>query len=546
MNVMIRRKILFSSAAFCTLLMLFGALSIAGYRDAYGAETPLPLSPAGADLHYQFSSNGMLHESPSAEASTSPYFWLQSGASLILKDGTGMTIQGDLATNDPRRVEYATAAPITSDNGYHPQNSFKLLTKKEWADTNQQITVTVTNHNLYNPQNNHAWSGVTLISRYQDTDDYYYGSIRMDGHAVIKKKQGGAHATLGSQKVLAGNYDSLLLPSLFSEDAPFTLRLDTKTNSDNTITLTLYLQQSPHGSWEKVLETIDVVNPITEPGRVGIYSDYVDMTLDDYLVVDTFKEGSQETPTEHISSTLPSDLPVYGLAVSGTVEETGSMDGSVHDSWWVNSGAYFSVKDGIGSTFQGTLATDNRWREAYAASNPRDTDNGYHPQNIFRLVTKDEWYRPEQTMYFSIEEYHESDSPLRTGHNGVLFFSRYHDGNNLYYTGIRVDGKAVIKKKKDGTYTTLALTPVLSGSFNRDSNPNLIPEKQWIGLRTRITDEPNGSVRIQVYMDINNDGSWKLVAEAIDSNSPIRGSAHAGIRTDYMDARFKEYTVTEL
>lgn len=146
-----------------------------------------------------------------------------------------------------------------------------------------------------------------------------------------------------------------------------------------------------------------------------------------------------------------------------------------------------------------------------------------------------------------------SDSPERGGWSGILLFNRYVDGDNLYYAGIRTDGEAVIKKKKNGTYYTLASGQVYKGDadYNRDTNPNLIPGKQWIGLRSVITNDVGGRVHIKVYVDKQDNGVWTLVAQATDDgvsygDSAITQKGYAGLRSDYMDLEFDDYTAIAL
>ncbi|MDP3962991.1 MAG: hypothetical protein Q8Q39_00665 [bacterium] len=258
---------------------------------------------------------------------------------------------------------------------------------------------------------------------------------------------------------------------------------------------------------------------------------------------------ARQTPAPMVFSPSPIPLPspatrpsVIGK-IKKTTEEAGAMQESKDSDWWVNSGAYFMIDDRIGRTVQGNLPADNPWRVAYAAANPVDTDNGYHPQNIFRLVTRTAKKNVTQEGYFRINEYHdESKSPNRAEHNGLLFFSRYKNSGNLYYAGIRVDGNMVIKKKVNGTYHTLALVRVYPGTYDRALQPNLIPERTWIGLKTVVADEPGG-VRVRAYMDRDRAGTWTLVAEAVDDGAswgPLLNAGYAGTRTDFMDVEIAD------
>lgn len=224
------------------------------------------------------------------------------------------------------------------------------------------------------------------------------------------------------------------------------------------------------------------------------------------------------------------------------LEETGSMARSQSGEWWLNSGAYVYFSDGIGRTVSGNLPAEDKWRTIYAFSNPEDTDEGFRPQNIFRLVNRSVQENSSQEAYFRINKYNDSDSAERQGYNGVLFFLRYKDGDNLYYAGLRADGMAVIKKKSYGKYATLASSKVFEGRYDRDNNPNLMPIGSWFGMRAAISGSADGSAVIRLYADTAGNGSWKMVAEAIDRD-PLNGSGHGGIRTDFADVEFRGYGI---
>jgi hypothetical protein len=195
------------------------------------------------------------------------------------------------------------------------------------------------------------------------------------------------------------------------------------------------------------------------------------------------------TPTSveppHFSSDFNTDL---------LLEETGRMEESASPDWWVNSGAWFVQRCGVGSTWIGETPADSKWRGLYTLSNPQDTDRGAHPQNLFRLITRSEWGDSAQQVYFRILADNLSASANRDRSNGVLLFHRYRDAQNLYYAGARVDGSAVIKKKTGGVYATLAEAPLFPGSYDRTGAPDLIPHGVWIGLRTVLYTIRTGAV----------------------------------------------------
>jgi len=231
-----------------------------------------------------------------------------------------------------------------------------------------------------------------------------------------------------------------------------------------------------------------------------------------------------------------------------TLEESDSSKNSNNPNWWLNSGAYFYSQDGIGRTIYGDFLPGSKWYEEYKKSDPTDTDGGRHPQNIFRLVTKGEWKNLRQEVYFNISKDNLSQSDQRYASNGVFLMNRYTDGNNLYYAGLRVDGTAVIKKKINGVYYTLDQKKVFAGEYDRNNNPSLLPHGSWIGIRSEVTTVNSNSVKISLFEDVG--GGWKLVAEATDSGSAgigvLNQTGYAGIRTDFMDVSFDNYSIADI
>ncbi|HLP86835.1 MAG TPA: hypothetical protein VK153_03120 [Candidatus Paceibacterota bacterium] len=247
---------------------------------------------------------------------------------------------------------------------------------------------------------------------------------------------------------------------------------------------------------------------------------------------------------------INNSLFTYLFNSVGVLQESGSIMTSTSPYWWVNSGGKLILEDGLGKTIQGELPTDDKWRKIYSRANKEDTDNGYHPQNIFRLITKGSWYNLSEQAFFKVTSSNLSESSNRNESNGLLLFSRYIDSDNLYYTGIRVDGHVVIKKKKNGVYYTLAEKRIIAGEYNRLTSPNLIPKETWIGIKSEIRTTLDKKVEINLYTDISNTGVWELALSAlddgVDSGGIIDASGKAGIRTDFMDVLFNDYKVEEL
>lgn len=241
----------------------------------------------------------------------------------------------------------------------------------------------------------------------------------------------------------------------------------------------------------------------------------------------------------------------YRFSVNGILNETGSPAESTSPYFWLNSGGRLTIEAGVGQTIQG--AASGVWQSLYALTSALDTGNGNYPQNLFRLLTKSSWHNVDQKIRFSLRKFNMTETPNRDSYSGVLLMSRHTDGNNLYYAGVRMDGTAIIKKKVNGTYYTLGSAPVFAaeGGFDRDTNPNLIPGKRWMGLRSIVADQSDGSVKISLYLDKNDSGSWQLLLERIDRDGflgaeALKSRGVSGIRTDYFDVYFDDYRLTEL
>lgn len=230
--------------------------------------------------------------------------------------------------------------------------------------------------------------------------------------------------------------------------------------------------------------------------------------------------------------------------------EAGSSDESQNKDWWLNSGAYIYLKDNLIQSVQGRLAQNFHWRKIYASSNPIDTDDGYYPQNIMRLITQKTWLNTKQEAYFYISHYNLSESNERNESNGILLFDRYQDEDNLYYAGLRVDGDVVIKKKYQGRYVILAEKKYFSNDkpYDRENNQIILPINQWIGLKTEIKNIDNQSLEIKLFVDQFGQGDWVEVLSFLEKedSSPFLESGHSGIRTDFMDVFIANYKIESL
>lgn len=241
---------------------------------------------------------------------------------------------------------------------------------------------------------------------------------------------------------------------------------------------------------------------------------------------------------------------IYNFNAEGTLEETSSPAESTSPYWWLDSGGRLILAAGVGRTVSGPLPSADRWRLRYKQTSALDTGDGYYPQNLFRLVTKGSWHNLEQSVRVYLADLNLTNTPNRGEWSGVFLMSRYVNKDNLYYTGVRMDGAAVIKKKFAGTYYTLAYKPIFGfgTSYDRDTVPNLIPGKQWLGLKNTIITRSDGAVAIDFYLD-QGDG-YELVLSVVDDGRggvpAIKGAGRAGLRSDYLDVWYDDYRATEV
>jgi hypothetical protein len=247
------------------------------------------------------------------------------------------------------------------------------------------------------------------------------------------------------------------------------------------------------------------------------------------------------TPAAQIKSSL-----FYTFNKDGVLSSASKMDDSSSPYFWITAGARLVIKDGVGQTTQGALPATHPQRIAYSTVNPLDTANGYYPQNTFRLVTRSAWGDSEATIRFNIVKTNLTNTPNRDGYSGVFLESRYIDANNVYYAGVRHDGLAILKKKIGGVYHTLTYKQAYgtTGTYNRTTNPNLLPQNKWVGLKLRTTNLANGSVKLELLADNANNGKWTTLVTYVDTGiggATFSKPGFSGVRTDYMDVLFDNF-----
>ena len=241
-------------------------------------------------FRYTFNSSGILYEASSMNESSSPYWWLDSGAKFILTGDFGETVQGSLLVGDPWRDAYRASNPVDTDGGAHPQNIFRLVSRSTWNSVRLEANFLITKDNLSTSSNRNQSNGLLLMSRYQSGQTLYYAGIRVDGTAVIKKKYSGTYYTLAQKQIFAGTYSRDSSPNILPHGHWIRLRSDTTTNSDGSVTIILSMQNpADAGSWTQLLSARDdgvkfaATPPITGSQYVGIRTDFMDVQFDSFL-----------------------------------------------------------------------------------------------------------------------------------------------------------------------------------------------------------------------------------------------------------------------
>jgi hypothetical protein len=245
---------------------------------------------AGSQLIYSFNAPGVVHEAASMKESWSPYWWLAAGGRMEIADHVGRTVYGALPSSDTWNQQYARWNPLDTSNGLYPQNIFRLVSKSYWKDVDQSVLFQMNGVNMTDTPNRDGYSGVLLMSRYVDQYSLYYAGVRMDGDVVIKKKYKGTYHTLAQKSHFSSSqeYNKYTNPSIIPMNRWIGMRSVTKTNSNGTVSIDLYLDETGTGnSWKKVLSVVDQNTGsavIDNVGHVGIRTDYANVQFDNYRI----------------------------------------------------------------------------------------------------------------------------------------------------------------------------------------------------------------------------------------------------------------------
>ncbi len=95
----------------------------------------------------------------------------------------------------------------------------------------------------------------------------------------------------------------------------------------------------------------------------------------------------------------------------------------------------------------------------------------------------------------------------------------------------------------------MASTKIFPGTYNRSSQPSLLPKNVWMGLTTEVLNNSDGSVRIRLHVDTGN-GVWWLIFDTVDDGryggAPFTAAGYGGLRSDFMDVDFDHFLFRSL
>lgn len=273
------------AAPWATALALAALLAItSGCAVSRAEEAPAKTDwkPAFSD---DFRRTQVLTETAKPETSSSDLWWLDSGAQLAVANGTASTILGEAPDGYLRR-RYAQRNARDTEGGAHPQNLFRLVTRATWnTPVSQRCSFRVLDyHASASPQRGVA-NGLLLFSRYRDANNLYYAGIRVDGHAVVKKKSAGVYYTLAETPVFEGHYQREQAPTLLPREQWLTLRSEVTSGTGGSVLIDLYLAENDRPE-RLILRATDagVGGAPFSGGRCGIRTDFMDVEFKDYAV----------------------------------------------------------------------------------------------------------------------------------------------------------------------------------------------------------------------------------------------------------------------
>lgn len=275
------------TAAFAAVLIVVVTAIVLGAPRIRSMAQPAPQTSWEVEFSDTFERSETLTETTQPELSSSSDWWLPSGAGLNVAKGVAATWAGD-AMPGYLRSRYGLRDPVDTDGGLHPQNLFRLVTRRSWSgEVQAQSYLRIVKYHLSDSPQRFDANGLLLFSRYIDQDNLYYAGVRADGHAVVKKKSHGTYYTLAETPVFEGEYDRETSPLLLPTDLWIGLRSVTRDNPDGSVTVSLYVDRTWSGEWTLVAAGTDAGvggAPIRAAGRAGIRTDFMDVEIDEFSV----------------------------------------------------------------------------------------------------------------------------------------------------------------------------------------------------------------------------------------------------------------------
>jgi hypothetical protein len=194
-------------------------------------------------------------------------------------------------------------------------------------------------------------------------------------------------------------------------------------------------------------------------------------------------------------------------------------------AWIATSGSLFA-RDGTG------------WTGVPDTGTPGPRSLHVTDSAVFRIVTKNNNLR-DVSVSFSlfVQHFMPGQGGPMPSFQGVHVFVRYQNPDLLYVVSVdRRDGVITIKKKvpggpsAGGTYYTLA------------EGHGKAAVRRWEQVTTSAVNNGEGGVDIKVWLD----GHFRLSAvdNGVGDAPPITHAGRVGLRGDYTEFRFDDFTVT--
>lgn len=227
---------------------------------------------------------------------------------------------------------------------------------------------------------------------------------------------------------------------------------------------------------------------------------------------------------------------------SDVVTETSYPDNSDSNTWNVTSGAYLNIGKGTARTNSVAL-TSGKYFDAYKDN--VDCEGGAHPENIFRVVSRDATLQDFTfSASFKITRVSKSTSPNRTPDKGISLMFHYVDESNVMYLSARHDGQISVKRKENGVYTTLAIVPAwFPGDYDRILHPTLLPVGTTFSLKVAVKSS-GGVTSITAWVSDPGTTTYHQVLTTSDNAPALAVPGRVGIRSDFCSTEIDNISIT--